>query len=120
MSAPVAVALEVGYACGPVAVACGVVVGTAVVMSRFYRLGRKNVIKVFAAVVVRPVLDYLKHVVVDFAVRVAESRVVEDADDVAEDLVDGDVGMVPGVDDAGRDVLQDRHGDLASRCVENV
>lgn len=111
---------EARYVCCAVSVARRVVVGTAVVVSSLYGFRRQDVVQVFAVVVVRPVLDDLEHIVVDLAVRVANGWVVEHADDIVQDLVDGDVGVVPGVDDAGRDVLQDGDGDLASRCVQNV
>lgn len=115
-----AVALEAGYTGCAVGVAVGVVVTTTMVVTCFYRLRRENVVEILSVVVVRPVFDYLEHIVVDFTVGIPESRVVEHADDVVQDLVDGNVWVVPCIDDAGRDVLQDCYGYLTGRWVENV
>jgi hypothetical protein len=46
--------------------------------------------------------------------------VVEYFDAVIQDLVYGDVWVVPGIDDTGSDVFQDFYGDETGRFVEDV
>lgn len=69
---------------------------------------------------VDPALHDVEHASVDFAMRVSDGGVVEDADDIVENLLDGDVGMVPCVNNAGRDVFEDGGCDLAGWFVQDV
>ena len=70
--------------------------------------------------VVEPVLHTLEHASVQLEVVVADSRVVEHPAYIVHDFVLGDVWMIPGVDDAWGDVLQDDRSKLAGRLVEDV
>lgn len=47
-----------------------------------------------------PLADGVEHLLVDLDALVAQSGVVECAEDVVDDFVDGDVGVFPGVEDA--------------------
>lgn len=73
-----------------------------------------------AAVPIRPVLHYVEHVAMQFAVLIAQGRVVEDTADVIEDFMKGDVGVLPREDDARGYVLEDRGGNLATGFVKDV
>lgn len=53
-------------------------------------------------------------------IRIPESGVVEDLDDVVEDLLYGDRGVFPSVHDARDDVLHDCDGDFPCGLVEDV
>lgn len=83
---------------------------------------------------VGPHADGFEHVSMDFDVFIAKSWVVEGADDVVDDFVDGDVGVFPGEEDAAiwllvggklmmesvslRDgVLENRRGNSASARI---
>ena len=46
----------------------------------------------------------------NLAVGVPDCRVVEYADDIVEDLVDWDVGVIPGVHHTRGNILQDCRG----------
>ncbi len=50
----------------------------------------------------RPATNGLEHFALDLDVVVADGRVVEGAEDVVDDFVDGHAGVFPGVDDAAR------------------
>lgn len=67
-----------------------------------------------------PALDGFEHGPVSVVAHVPEGGVVEDTHAVLQDLVLGDVGVLPCVQDAGCNVLQDRGGDLAGRFIEDV
>lgn len=45
---------------------------------------------------------------------------VENSVDIVHDLLDGDIGVLPGVDDTRSDVLQDGGGDVAGGLIEDV
>lgn len=51
-------------------------------------------------VVVGPLADGVEHFLLDLNVLVADSGVVEGAEDVVDDFVDGDAGVFPGVEHA--------------------
>lgn len=50
---------------------------------------------VTTGVLVSPGADSLEHVTLDLDVVVAQGGVVENAQDIVHDLIDGDVGVVP-------------------------
>lgn len=74
----------------------------------------------WVTLMVHPVLDACKHVPVELQVVVSNSRVVEHTAYVVHDLVFGHVRVVPGIDDAWCDVLQDHRSELAGRLVEDI
>lgn len=100
-----ALATEARHVHCTVAVACRVIVVSAVVMSSLYRFRGQDLVQVLSAVVAGPLLNDLEHVVVYLAVRVAKCWVMEHAHTVVQDLVDRHIRVVPSVYDAGCDVL---------------
>lgn len=92
---------------------------TSVVVAIFDTLGREDLVQVVAGAA-RPLLHDREHVSMELAVLVAKSWVVEHADDVVENLVHRDIGMLPCVDDARCDILKDGRSYLASWLIENV
>lgn len=121
-----AVAMSVSVSLGVAAqgrkAAYAVVVRTNMVLALPHALRAQDVVQARAAVRpgVHPVLDGLEHGPVRLVVHVAQRGVVEDAQAVVQDLLDGDVNVLPGIEDAGHDVLEDRGGDLARGLVEDV
>ena len=99
----------------------GDVVGR-VVFAVAYAVGSQNDIEIRAAVWTgaRPFFHDGKHFHVELAVAVAESGMMEGSADVAEDFVGVHFGVLPAVDDARNDILQDFRGHLAGRVVEYV
>ena len=97
-----------------------VVIVATVVLACTNGLGAQNLVQVPTAVVVRPLLDHFEHAVVDLAAAVSETRMVEHAHAVVEDLFDGHVWVVPRVNDPRSDVLQDSYGNLTSGFVQDV
>lgn len=95
---------------------------TASIPACSYTLGTENVVQVLAAVWagVYPVLDGLEHGPVSLVVHVSEGGVVEDVHAVVEDLVLGDVDVLPGVEHAWCDIFQNSGGDLTGGLVEDV
>lgn len=69
------------------------------ILTRFDALRPEYVVQVGSAVGLgtRPVLHNVEHGFVDLAARISSNRMVEDAHDVVEDLVHGDIWMFPGV-----------------------
>lgn len=66
------------------------------------RLGTKEMSKLMAArVLISPLLDSRKHVALDLDVIVACSRMVESTDNVVDDLVDGNIGILPSIEHTG-------------------
>ena len=53
-----------------------------------------------AGILVYPEAHSLEHVLLDLNVIVTRSRVVEGAEDVVDDLVDGDAGVLPRIQDS--------------------
>lgn len=67
-----------------------------------------------------PFLDGLEHGPVCFVAHIPQRGMMEHTHAVVQDLFDGDVDVLPGVEDAGRDVFEDRGGDLTRGLVEDV
>lgn len=64
-------------------------------------LGGEQVVEVVAVGrLVGPLPDRVEHVLLDGDALVADGGVVEGAEDVVDDFVDGNVGIFPGVEDA--------------------
>jgi hypothetical protein len=64
-------------------------------------LGREELVELVAVRgLLRPLAHRLEHVALDLDVLVAGRRVVEGTENVVDDFVDGDAGVLPGVDDA--------------------
>ena len=70
--------------------------------------------------VVHPVLDTCVHTPVKLQIVVSNSRVVENPTHVIHDFMFWHLWVVPGIDDAGCNVLQDHRSEFASRLVEYV
>ena len=76
-----------------------------VVFPLLYGLGRQQARDLAAPrVLVIPLTHCVEHVTLDLDVLIAESRVVEGAEDVVYDLVGGDVGVLPREQHAPRSV----------------
>ena len=116
----VAVSCKCGNTSSSVAVTRRVIMSTALVATGFDGFGREEIVKVFPMIVVCPSLYDLEHVVMYLALWVSGSWVVEDAHTVIQNLVDWNVWVVPSIDYAGCNVLQDGYGDLTSRLVQDV
>lgn len=64
-------------------------------------LGGQEMVEVVAVgCLVGPLSDCVEHVLLNGHALVADGGVVEGAEDVVDDFVDGDVGIFPGVEDA--------------------
>lgn len=94
--------------------------GTGIILPGSHRLRTQNVVEVVFMVPVGPFLYDFEHVAVGLVAVVADGGMVEYRCDVVEDLVNGNIGVVEGVDDAGGDILEDGGGDLAGGFVEDV
>ena len=95
---------------------------TAGVLARPDALGAKDVIEAGATVgtSVDPLFDGFEHGAVGIATHVTEGRMVEDVQAVVQDLVFGDVDMLPSVEHARGDIFQDCRGHVAGGFVEDV
>jgi len=91
-----------------------------VVTTRSNTVGTKGNVEILASVGTSPLLDDLEHVAVHLAVHVADGGMVENADNVFQDLLFGYLGMVPGVYDSRRDILENGRCDFAGWLVEDV
>lgn len=67
-----------------------------------------------------PFLDSLEHCTMGIIAHVAQRWVMEDLHAVIEDLVLGDIGVLPSVQNARRDVLYDCRGDPSGGLIQNV
>jgi hypothetical protein len=93
--------------------------GNDMVVTSTHALGRKNVVQVVARAA-GPFLDDLKHVSMELVVMVTEGRVVEHSDYVVKYLLNWHINMVPCVDDARRNILQNSRCYLTGRLIEDV
>lgn len=92
-----------------------------VVLTRTHGLGRKNVVDLMTTgMLVGPFLDSAEHIPLEVNSLVAEGRMVESLEDIVADFVDGDGGILPGIQDAGNGVLQDCDRDTSCTRVEDV
>lgn len=80
----------------------------------------QNIIDVDPLPRMNPSLHHIIHVAVEFAMLVAERRMVEDTIDVIQHLIRRNIGMLPGIDDPRGDILKDCCRNLARRLIENV
>jgi molybdopterin biosynthesis enzyme len=72
-----------------------------VVAAGFDALGRQEGVDLVAPrIVVGPLAHGVEHVFVDLDVLVTDGGVVEGAEDVVDDFVDGNAGIFPSVEDA--------------------
>lgn len=68
------------------------------------RFGRKKMSKLMTAgVLVSPLLDGREHVALNLDAVTASSRVVKGVENIIGDLVDGDIGVLPGIEYASID-----------------
>lgn len=67
-----------------------------------------------------PALNSRPHVVVRIISPVSKAWMVEDAYNIIEHLIDRHARVIPCVDDARRDVLEDFGGNRACRLIEDV
>lgn len=95
-----------------------VVVFGAVVPTCFHRFGAQKVVEIFSAIVVCPLFDHFEHGVVHFTMRVSQCRMMEYTYAIVQNLIDRNIGVIPGIDDARSNVLQDSHGNLTSWLVQ--
>jgi hypothetical protein len=67
------------------------------------RLRREKMGKLVATrVLISPIFHGLEHISLDLDVVVASSRVVECAEDIVNDLVDGYTSVLPGIQNSSR------------------
>ena len=94
----------------------------AIVLTRFHALGAKDVIQTRTSILagVNPRFNRLEHGAVRFVVHIPEGRVVEYPQTVFDDLVLGDAGVLPSIQNTRSDVLHDRGRDVAGGFVEDV
>lgn len=104
------------------ALSVGVTDLSTVVLSFLDAFGAKDIVQLGASVRPRlnPRLDGFEHRSVGIVAHVAQGRMVEHLQAVLDDLMLGDVGILPGVKDARRHVPEDGGSDLAGRLVQNV
>lgn len=100
----------------------GMIVLARVVFARLHTVGAEDVGETGAAVGPRlhPCLHCFEHAAMRFVVHVPQRRVVEDPDAVVQDLLLRYVGMIPGVQDARRGVLENRCRYVSGGLVEDV
>lgn len=76
-----------------------------VVLALLDRFRAKEVAEVVTTgMSVGPVLDGAEHLALDLDVVVASCGVMESPEDIVDDFFDWNVGVLPGVEDAGSDV----------------
>jgi hypothetical protein len=104
------------------ALAVGVWVVSLVVLPSLHTFRAKNVVQVRASVRFRvhPGVDSLEHDAVGFVVHVSHSGVVEYSHAIVQHLFNGDVHVLPRVEDTGNDISQDGRGNLARRLIKHV
>lgn len=92
------------------------------VLTRPDTLRAEDIIQVGTAIGTRvgPILNSLEHCSVGLVVHIPENRVMEDAQTIVENLVFGNIDVLPGVQYARCNVLDDCRSDLSGRFVENV
>ena len=93
-----------------------------VVVACFDALRAEKVVQTVLRIplVVDPVLHTLVHASVQLVVVVTNGRVVEHTADIAHDFILGHVGVIPSIDHAGRNVLEDHRSELTGRLVQDV
>lgn len=68
---------------------------------------------------IRPLLDGVKHVSLDFQTIISDSWVMERAEDIIDDLIDGDARVLPGIQNAPMTFGQSRGAQSQSDwCLE--
>ena len=94
----------------------------AIVLTTFHALGAEDVIQTRTSILpgVNPRFNRLEHGAVRFVVHIPEGGVVEYLQAVFDDLVFGDAGVFPSVQDARSDVLHNRGCDVTGGFVEDV
>lgn len=95
---------------------------TPIVLTRLHALGAEDVIQTRTSILpgVNPRFNRLEHGAVRFVVHIPEGGVVEYPQTVVDDLVLGDAGILPSVQDTRSDVLHDRGRDVTGGFVEDV
>jgi hypothetical protein len=85
-------------------------------------LRAKDVVEVCAPIFagVNPVADSLKHGSVSLIVHISNYGMVENAYAILQNLVLGDVDVLPGIQDARSNVLQNDRSDLSGGLVQDV
>ena len=94
----------------------------AIVLTRFHALGTEDFIQTRTSILagVNPRFNRLEHGAVRFVVHIPEGGVVEYPQAIVDDLVLGDAGILPSIQDTRSDVLHDRGRDVTGWFVEDV
>jgi hypothetical protein len=92
-----------------------------VVLALLDRLGGQHGFELAASrMFVRPFLDSVKHVSVNFQAIISDSWVMERAKDVIDDLIDRDAGVLPGIQNTPITFDQSHNARSESdRCLED-
>lgn len=91
------------------------------VLARTHGLGRQNVVDlVTTGMLVSPFLDCAEHIPLEVNSFVAKGGMMESLEYIVADFVDRDGGILPGIQDAGNCVLQDRDRDTSCARVEDI
>jgi hypothetical protein len=78
-----------------------------VVLASFDTLRAENIVQIGATgAVASPLFNRDKHAVLNLNVLITQSRMMKDAKDIPENLINGNSGMLPGIDNARYDILQ--------------
>lgn len=93
-----------------------------VVVPSFHTLRTEDSVKITTAVWTRtsPILNNREHVLLDFAVRIADGRVVEGTKDIVKYLILGYIWMIEGVDDTRCDVLENTSSNFTRGLVQDI
>ena len=95
-------------------------IGTDVVLTGSDALAAEDGVQVGTLARASPAFNDGEHGLMDFAVGLASGGMVEHTDDIIEDLVQGNIGVLPGVENARGYVRKDSGGNLACRLVKYV
>lgn len=95
---------------------------TPIVLTRLHALGAEDVIQTRTSILpgVNPRFNRLEHGAVRFVVHIPDGGVVEYPQAIVDDLVLGDAGVLPSVQDTRSNVLHDRGRDVTGWFVEDV
>lgn len=93
-----------------------------VISPRSNCLGGEDIVQIMAATrtTADPPLDAIEHVFLHFDIVASRCGVVEDFHAVIQNLLDGNVGMIPRVHDARGDEFQDFRGKQAGWLIQDI
>src|SRR5689334_7822703 len=97
------------------------IVDSRLVLAASDSLRAKDIVQILLACsVMHPLLDHFEHVPVHLDRIISQGRMMEDLFNIVHDLLDRHIWMLPCVQNAGGDELENLRCDIAGRFIEDV